>query len=370
MQTEDPIPGSRIRSSLAIGTARLLLLCLLLLSMDNVTLYADDPVADVDPSTIDRAMQNPDNPPVSNGVTGPEIVNEIFDDTPNEAPDVAISALTEGGEAADSTNPAENDEVADAENIVAEPVETTDAAQSTSEGADDEAGNQLTEDASPKATSIRHEAGEFAEVADGLADTMPVAAWLKLQPPYASESPLPVSGKAMYYNPGVMERVIVNRLRFKNIEPCEECIGRVAMLRYGDINRKVWLQFYGSHVEGPYHVVDTAATQHVGMLIARDWIVDVDYQTAQRWGMRMPYVTIWESPPLDLLLANFTIPLSWVASMRPASEFSASLQSVNRAIDGRSDGYRTIKQNLRMQHRDVDSYVDLLSDVPPELYVK
>ncbi len=108
----------------------------------------------------------------------------------------------------------------------------------------------------------------------------------------------------MYYNPGVMEHCESSRRKFDHIEPCAECIGRVAMLRYGDINRKVWLQFYGSHVEGPYHVIDTAATQHVGMLLARDWIIDVDYQTAQRWGMRMPYVTIWDKPPLELLMAN------------------------------------------------------------------
>jgi hypothetical protein len=174
----------------------------------------------------------------------------------------------------------------------------------------------------------------------------------------------------MYYNPGVLETVLENRLKFERVELCEECIGRVAMLRFGDVNRKVWLQFYGSHLEGPFHVIDAAATQHVGMLIDRDWILDVDYQTAQRWDMRMPYVTIWENPPLELLMTNFAIPLNWIATMSPSTAFSTVPHSSDSVITGQPEGYRTIKQSLKLQHRDVDSYVDLLSDLPSELFVK
>ena len=117
--------------------------------------------------------------------------------------------------------------------------------------------------------------------------------WKQLSPTYSERSPLPISGKAMYYNPGVMARVYQNRLDSGRVEPCPECIGRVAMLRFGDLNRKVWIQLPDQSIEGPFLVVDAADTKHVGMLLAREWIIDIDYETARRWRMFNPrYVTV------------------------------------------------------------------------------
>lgn len=124
--------------------------------------------------------------------------------------------------------------------------------------------------------------------------------WTQLSPSYYDTTPLPVSGLAMYYAPNVMENVAQYRLRVNNIEGCEECVGSVALLRAGDLDRKVWIQQEGGEVEGPFQVLDVAARHHIPSLLARNWVVDVDYDTAMRWGMRGPVpVTILDEPPAE-----------------------------------------------------------------------
>lgn len=123
---------------------------------------------------------------------------------------------------------------------------------------------------------------------------------LRLWPPYEQPSRLPAYGKAMYYNPGVMELVLENRLKAGQVVPCRDCVGYVAMLRVGDLNSKVWIQLPDATVEGPFQVIDTADKRHIPMLINKGWIVDVDYETAMRWGMAGPrLVTVWAEPPLS-----------------------------------------------------------------------
>lgn len=112
------------------------------------------------------------------------------------------------------------------------------------------------------------------------------------------QSQLPISGYAMYYNPNVMQEVVSNRLAMGHISSCAECVGTVALLRPGDLNRRVWLQWADGVVEGPFLVVDVAAAHHVAQLLARNWVVDVDNRTAVRRGMRGPvWVTVWGAPP-------------------------------------------------------------------------
>jgi hypothetical protein len=211
-----------------------------------------------------------------------------------------------------------------------------------------------------------------ASAADDAADeaALVTPAWRLLSPPYTAETPLPASGKAMYYNPGVMKTVIESRTRFAHIEPCEECIGYVAMLRYGDVDRKVWLQLSPLRVEGPFHVVDAAATQHVGMLIEREWVIDVDYKTAQRWGFRMPWVTVWDEPPLDLLLATDAIPLDWETCRLPTSAFVRSPHSVSVPDAVMEVHPRALKNGIELRHLGATDFVDAMSDTPDYLYVK
>lgn len=102
----------------------------------------------------------------------------------------------------------------------------------------------------------------------------------------------------MYYNPGVMRQVVEYRENMGEIDECSECIGYVALLRAGDLNRKIWIQWGDGAVEGPFLVADVAARHHVDMLIRRGWAVDVDNRTAVRRGLFMPVdVTIYDAPP-------------------------------------------------------------------------
>ncbi|MFN3980570.1 MAG: hypothetical protein ACK4SA_09325 [Caldilinea sp.] len=122
--------------------------------------------------------------------------------------------------------------------------------------------------------------------------------WGQLTPAYSEPTPLPVTGLAMYYAPRVMDSVASYRERVNNIEECEECIGRVALLRAGDIGRHVWIQVGDGAVEGPFQVLDVAGRHHIPDLLRRNWVVDVDYETAMRWGMRGPIeVTVYAEPP-------------------------------------------------------------------------
>ncbi len=114
---------------------------------------------------------------------------------------------------------------------------------------------------------------------------------------YDLPSPLPVTGLAMFYNPEVMQEVLSNRLAMGQVSVCNECIGHVALLRAGDLNRRVWLQWADGTVEGPFLVVDVAAPQHIAQLLARNWVVDVDYPTAVRRGIVNPVpVTVLAAP--------------------------------------------------------------------------
>jgi hypothetical protein len=119
----------------------------------------------------------------------------------------------------------------------------------------------------------------------------------QIHPQYHDPSILPIHGKAMYYNAGVMQTVLDNRLRSGRVQECAECIGYVALLRSGDLNRKVWIQRSDGPIEGPFHVIDVADVKHVPMLLEKQWAVDVDYDTAIRWGMNGPiWVTVLDSP--------------------------------------------------------------------------
>jgi hypothetical protein len=118
-----------------------------------------------------------------------------------------------------------------------------------------------------------------------------------LSPDYSAGSPLPVAGKAMYYNPGIMQQVLAYRMQLGQVAPCGECVGYVALLRKGDLGRRVWLRWSDGAVEGPFLVIDVAARHHVSLLLSRGWAVDVDYATAMRHGMNRPApVTVLASP--------------------------------------------------------------------------
>lgn len=127
-----------------------------------------------------------------------------------------------------------------------------------------------------------------------------------LRPGYWDASILPVQGVAMYYNPGVFQRVLDFRYKNDHISGCAECIGYVALLRAGDIDRQVWLQRNGKGLEGPFWVVDVAAGKDIPRLLSQNWVVDVDHNTAMRWRMAGPIpITVYgaDSPEAQAAIA-------------------------------------------------------------------
>ncbi len=123
-----------------------------------------------------------------------------------------------------------------------------------------------------------------------------------LAPGYWERTPLPQTGLATFYAAGMMEHVLAVRAGHGQVLRCDECVGTVALLRAGDIGRKVWLQPPGGEPVGPFLVIDCARYEDVPMLVARGWAVDVSYEVGQLWGMDRPLagVTVL-SDPADLL---------------------------------------------------------------------
>ena len=108
-----------------------------------------------------------------------------------------------------------------------------------------------------------------------------------------------LSGQATYYDAGVMEQVVANRIAWGQVVPCPACLGYVALLDPDMLGQRVWLRRPGRASEGPYLVTDCAAAGHREALHRRGWAVDVDWRTAQRWGMRGPVpieVLVLEEP--------------------------------------------------------------------------
>lgn len=122
--------------------------------------------------------------------------------------------------------------------------------------------------------------------------------WQDIMPGYWERSALPVTGLATYYAAGLMESVQWRRESSGQLAACPECVGAVALLRAGDIGRKVWLQPPGGEPVGPFLVVDCARRQDVIPLLARNWAVDISYELGQIWGMTRPLdgVTVLEDP--------------------------------------------------------------------------
>lgn len=119
-----------------------------------------------------------------------------------------------------------------------------------------------------------------------------------LTPGYWDRTPLPQTGLATFYAPGLMEYVDGYRRGLSQLPDCPDCVGSVALLRAGDIGRKVWLQAPRGEPVGPFLVVDCARRQDVAPLLARNWAVDVSYELGQLWGMTRPLegVTVLEDP--------------------------------------------------------------------------
>ena len=123
-------------------------------------------------------------------------------------------------------------------------------------------------------------------------------------PPWYAATHLPARGEVTFYGRGVMETTYHLRLERAQVPYCDRpaCVGYIATLRPGDLGRKVWLDVPGVGVEGPFLVVDYAAARDFERLRRRGLIAEVDFVTAQRWGLRGPAydVIMLAEPPLVL----------------------------------------------------------------------
>lgn len=109
-----------------------------------------------------------------------------------------------------------------------------------------------------------------------------------LLPPHPGTT-LPATGLATYYSPGIFERVVANRERWGQIDEdaCPECIGYAAMLHAADLGRVICVDGFG-----PLLVVDMAAAHHRAGLIAKGWIVDLDWPIWEALGYPNRPVTV------------------------------------------------------------------------------
>lgn len=97
-----------------------------------------------------------------------------------------------------------------------------------------------------------------------------------------------MTGSVTYYADGVFDEVYANRLAFGHVEPCPQCIGLIAVLDRQHVGKLAYVTRPGLPEEGPFLVADCAAAKDLVRLHARGLVAEVDWQTAQRWGMRAP----------------------------------------------------------------------------------
>ena len=92
------------------------------------------------------------------------------------------------------------------------------------------------------------------------------------------------SGLATRYDPGTMEQVYQNRLQWRQVTECPECLGRVALLDCSRLDERVWLRVDGAWV-GPVHVVDCAARHDRERLEKKGFAVDLSWLLAKWLGV-------------------------------------------------------------------------------------
>ena len=104
-----------------------------------------------------------------------------------------------------------------------------------------------------------------------------------------------VIGVAVSYAPGVMERVAKNTGR-----SYEGYIGAVALELCSDVGKSVWLKRPGYDFEGPFLVIDCAKPEDLyGNVVYEGIAVEVDYNTAVRWGTFVTIGTVVSKLPPD-----------------------------------------------------------------------
>jgi hypothetical protein len=97
------------------------------------------------------------------------------------------------------------------------------------------------------------------------------------------------SGKATRYNPGVMDRVVENRLGWHQLtqQQVDNALGFVALADKQYIGRYVLIELPTGEMKGPYLVADCGARQDQEHLDGIGFAVDLSYELAQDILTRM-----------------------------------------------------------------------------------
>lgn len=108
-------------------------------------------------------------------------------------------------------------------------------------------------------------------------------------------TPSLIVGVADSYGPGMMELVADNTGRYYG----SEYVGAVALMLCSDVGSSVWLQRPGGDFEGPFYVMDCSRPVDLyGIIVYSGIVVEVDYNTAVRWGtFVVPGVVVSKLPP-------------------------------------------------------------------------
>lgn len=93
------------------------------------------------------------------------------------------------------------------------------------------------------------------------------------------------SGKATRYNPGVMDVVVQNRLKWKQITAAQvaEVQGFVALADKKHIGQKVLIELPDGEFVGPFLVVDCGQAAHQAYLKRIGFAVDLSYELGKKY---------------------------------------------------------------------------------------
>lgn len=107
---------------------------------------------------------------------------------------------------------------------------------------------------------------------------------LDLQPP-----PAIITGYATHYARGLMQVVYANRLLFRHVTPCAECVDFAAMIDRADLGKRIRVRNVATGEVSPVLlVIDCAASHDIDYLRQRGIVVEVSWEQAQLWGMTGP----------------------------------------------------------------------------------
>jgi hypothetical protein len=125
------------------------------------------------------------------------------------------------------------------------------------------------------------------------------------------------AGGAVFYAPGVMEATGYQRgFTFEGF------LDGVSLMSPADIGQTVWLKRPGLGWEGPFLVVDCARRSDMWpVVVSRDEVVEVGWQTATRWGMGYGHGKPWRLDGIEVWVGQDS-PTALDLSSFPAQDYS------------------------------------------------